>query len=98
MKDYPLDIINAGEETYCLMSLGHHDAKDFAKAISDYIGFGWRMGMPYQAYFVRAPRKGYSSYYYPCDKDHPKAIPATCAEEDYSEEALKFYKETLEIK
>jgi hypothetical protein len=54
--------------------------------------------MPYQAYFVRAPRKGYSSYYYPCDKDHPKAIPATCAEEDYSEEALKFYKETLEIK
>ena len=89
-KDYQLDLINAGEDTYCLMSKGHHNIEEFAKAVKkDYPR--WRMGIPETCFMVRAPRAGYASYYYECDESHKNAIPFTICTEDYSDEAKVFY-------
>jgi hypothetical protein len=89
MKKYPLEIENVGEDTYHLMSKGHQDFTEFMRAVKDAYP-KWPMGKPYHAYVVRAPRKGYSSFYYPCEATHPKAIPVTCTDEAYGEEQYKY--------
>jgi hypothetical protein len=95
MNRYPLKVVNGGEDSYFLFSLGHHTKEDFAHAIANYIGYGWRMGLPEQIYMVRTVRAGYSSYYVECDATHPRAIPCTSAIEDYSDESKAFYAEVL---
>lgn len=89
MKEYPLDLINAGEDSYQLFSLGHHDFKKFMDEVKKHYP-KWSMGNPEHVWMVRAPRKGYSSYYYPCESTHPKAVPMTCTYEAYGEDKYKY--------
>jgi hypothetical protein len=79
-----INLINAGEDTYQIFALGHHDLKEFMRKVAKEYP-SWPMGKPEHVWMVRAPRKGYSSYFYPCDKDHPKAVPMTCTIEGYAE-------------
>ena len=90
VKSYPLDLINAGEDSYQLMSLGHHDIAEFGRVVLKEHP-RWSMSIPEHGWYVRAPKPGYSSYYYPCEKDHPKAVPMTFCREDYSEDSKSFY-------
>jgi hypothetical protein len=82
---YPLEIENVGEDTYHFLSKGHHDFSDFMTEVKKRFS-RWPMGHPYHAYVVRAPRKGYSAFYYPCESTHPYAIPVTCTDEAYGDE------------
>ncbi|KVD52493.1 hypothetical protein WM11_25760 [Burkholderia ubonensis] len=44
-KTYPLDIQNVGDDTYIVMSKGHHDVHEFMRQVrAD--GFDWPLGMP----------------------------------------------------
>lgn len=83
MKSYPLDIQNVGEDTYELMSFGHHDFDKFKAAMRDSYPT-WPMGEPKHVWMVRAPRAGYRYVLHPCDKTHRRALPVTCSSEDYS--------------
>lgn len=87
VKKYPLVLQNAGEDTYELMSFGHHDFESFKAEMRDRYPT-WPMGEPRHVWMVRAPRKGYSYVLHPCDKSHPRALPVTCSSEDYSSRTI----------
>lgn len=45
MKKYPLEIQNAGSDTYIVMSKGHHDIDEFMSAVR-LAGYDWHLGIP----------------------------------------------------
>lgn len=84
-KTYPLKIENVGEDTYILMSRGHHDPHEFMRqARAD--GYDWPVGMPKHYWTKRipaAPSSGYTCHYVIVDQGTRGAFPTTYAHEAY---------------
>ena len=53
MKTYPLEIENIGDDTYRLMSRGHHDPAEFMRKVRE--DYDWPMGMPIHLWFRAVP-------------------------------------------
>ena len=88
MKVYPLEIENIGEDTYQLMSRGHHDFNEFMEAVKKSKPT-WPMGKPSHIYFKATPRDGYTAWYSECEKGTRGAFPATYTSEAYGDEQWK---------
>lgn len=84
---YPLCVENVGEDTYILMSKGHHDVHEFMRAVrADY---SWPLGMPTHEWMraVPAPKgSGYRCLYVEAKPHSRGAFPATYAREAYGED------------
>jgi hypothetical protein len=75
MNDYPLKIESVGEDTYIVMSRGHHDLDEFmVKAVQRYPN--WLLGGPKQAWCKTTPTEGGSAYHI-VEKGARGAWPAT---------------------
>ena len=77
MKNYPLDITSVGEDTYIVMSKGHHNLSEFMRAaVESYPS--WKLGSPQHVWIKTTPSKGtYASLYNIVDKGSRGAWPAT---------------------
>lgn len=76
-KVYPLDPESVGEDTYIVMSRGHHDLEEFMKAaIEDRPR--WCLGGPEHTWIKTIPGKGnYNSLYIHVPEGTRGAWPAT---------------------
>lgn len=84
MSKYPLEIENAGEDDYIVMSRGHHDPHEFMRKVREE-GFDWPLGMPTHRWVKMTPcRNGY--LYHFVFKGTRGAFPATYAHEAYGED------------
>lgn len=63
MKSYPLDITSVGEDTYIVMSRGHHDLEQFmVEAVKERPN--WKLGGPIHVWCKTTPSNGtYDSLY-----------------------------------
>lgn len=84
---YPLDIVNAGDDTYIVMSKGHHDPHEFMKAVRDE-GYDWPLGMPEHKWVRAVPTKDRfrSCIYVFAEPNSRGAFPATYSWEAYGAE------------
>lgn len=87
---YPLDPISAGDETYVVMSKGHHDPHAFMRAVRE-AGYGnWPLGQPEHKWVKTvpcAPSCGEHRCHYELSDEHrPGWFPATYAFEAYGED------------
>jgi len=83
-KKYPLEVQNVGEDTYIVMSKGHHYPHEFMRAVrADY---SWPLGMPEHRWMrtIPAPKgSGYGCLYVEAEPGSLGAFPATYAWEAY---------------
>lgn len=81
---YPLNIQNVGEDTYIVMSKGHHDVHEFMRAVRAE-GYAWLLGMPQHVWMRAVPtrRDGYRFMYHKARPGSRGAFPCTYAWEDY---------------
>jgi len=86
VRRYPLSVENVGEDTYILMSKGHHDVHEFMRAVrADY---SWPLGMPTHEWMRAIPAPESSGYrcLYVEAKPHARgAFPATYVREAWGE-------------
>lgn len=84
-RAYPLDIENIGDDTYTLMSRGHHDPAEFMRQVrAD--GYDWPLGMPRHIWLrCIPPPAGYSTWYVEANAGARGAFPATQCWEAYNE-------------
>ena len=84
---YPLNVENVGEDTYILMSKGHHDVHEFMRAVrADY---SWPLGMPTHEWMRAIPapaNSGYRCLYVEAKPGSRGAFPATYAREAYGDD------------
>lgn len=91
---YPLRIENVGEDTYIVMSRGHHDPHEFMRAVREQ--YGWPLGFPTHEWMrtIPAPKNsGFRCLYVAAQPGARGAFPATYAREAYNEDA---YEATVE--
>ena len=84
---YPLRVENVGDDTYILMSRGHHDADAFMRAVRE-AGYDRPLGMP-RHYWIKATpcRCGeHTCHYTILGVPVRWAFPATYAHEAYGED------------
>lgn len=88
VRRYPLSVENVGEDTYILMSRGHHDVHEFMRAVrAD--GYTWPLGMPTHEWMraIPAPNgSGFRCLYVEAKPGARGAFPATYAREAYGED------------
>jgi len=85
---YPLEIMNVGEDTYILMSKGHHDPHEFMRVVREE-GYEWPLGMPEHEWTktVPAPKNsGYTCMYISAKQGDRGAFPTTYVREAYGED------------
>lgn len=92
MKDaaaYPLDPRSVGDDTYVVMSKGHHDPDAFMRAVRAE-GYDWPLGKPEHKWVKAvpcAPSCGAHTCHYELRDDQRKGwFPATYAWEAYGED------------
>lgn len=86
--EYPLSIENVGEDTYIVMSRGHHDPAAFMAAVRE-AGYDWPLGAPTHHWVRATPApagSGYRCFYNLSDKPGRGAFPATYAHEAYGDD------------
>lgn len=91
-KTYPLDPRSVGDDTYIVMSKGHHDPDAFMAAVRA-AGYDWPLGKPAHKWVRLSPcgpncgehRCHYSLH----DERQPGRFPATYAWEAYGDDAYK---------
>lgn len=81
---HPLKIENVGEDTYILMSKGHHDLHEFMRAVRE-AGYDWPLGMPAHMWMRAVPTRdtGYRCKYVEATPGSRGAFPCTYAWEAY---------------
>lgn len=84
MKTYPLEIENAGDDTYIVMSRGHHDPHEFMREVREE-GYDWPLGMPSHRWVKQTPARDGFSYHF-VKEGTRGAFPATYAHEAYGDE------------
>ena len=87
-KVYPLDISNVGEDTYILISKGHHDVHEFMRKVRE-DGYDWPLGMPEHIHMktIPAPKgSGYLRWSLPVPEGTRGSWPCTYVTEAYNEE------------
>lgn len=81
-KQYPLKVENVGNDTYQVMSKGHHEPLSFMVAVRA-AGYDWPLGQPSHVYFKAFPNgRGETSYSY-ASQETSGAFPATITVEAY---------------
>lgn len=88
MKTHQLKIQNVGEDTYILMSKGHHDPHEFMRAARA-AGYEWSLGMPTHEWTRAIPateESGYICMYVDAEPGARGAFPATYAREAYGDD------------
>lgn len=84
-NSYPLDPHSVGDDTYIVMSKGHHDPVEFMRAVRAY-GYDWPLGKPQHKWVKAVPcRCGEHTCHYELrdEKPGPGWFPATYAWEDW---------------
>lgn len=85
-KTYPLKIENVGEETYMVMSRGHHEKHTFMEAVRE-AGYDWPLGAPLHLWYKATPNNETGgSTYNEVTKDARGCFPATLSVEAYGDE------------
>lgn len=85
-KNYPLSINNVGDNTYMLLSKGHHDIHEFMKAVRKQ-GYDWPLGMPEHVWLKAVPNNANGGHsYFHCKQDTTGSFPATFVSEAYGED------------
>lgn len=93
MKAYPLKVENVGEDTYIVMSRGHHDPHVFMAEVRKH--HAWPLGFPTHEWMraIPAPRNsGFKCLYVTAQPNARGAFPATYAREAYREDSYEFLK------
>lgn len=89
---YPLDIRNAGDDTYIVMSKGHHEPAAFMAAVRE-AGYDWPLGMPtyHWAKTTPCPPSCGEHHCHYSLRDTPRKgwWPATYAHEAYGEDSYE---------
>jgi hypothetical protein len=83
---HALEVQNVGDDTYIVMSKGHHDPHEFMRAVrAD--GYTWPLGMPEHKWVRAVPTKGkFRPCLYVFTEPHARgAFPATYAWEAHGE-------------
>lgn len=98
-KTYPLEPFSIGEDTYIVISKGHHDIHEFMRAVRADVSEDWPLEVPRHIWMKTTPTRpgsGYSAWYSPCEPHTRGAWPCTYASEAYNEDRYdaKFPKET----
>lgn len=77
MKNYPLDLRSVGEDTYIVMSKGHHDIQEFMRqAVTEYPSYA--LGGPEHVWVKTVPGRGtYDCFYHIVPQGTRGAWPAT---------------------
>jgi hypothetical protein len=90
---YPLIVQNVGEDTYILMSKGHHCPHEFMRAARE--DYSWPLGMPTHEWMRAVPTKdpGYHCMYVEAKPHSRGAFPATYAREAYGEDRYEAIRE-----
>lgn len=87
VRRYPLGVENVGEDTYILMSKGHHDVHEFMRAVrADY---SWPLGMPTHEWTRAIPapaNSGYRCLYVAAKPGARGAFPTTYVREAYGDD------------
>jgi hypothetical protein len=89
MQTYPLDPQSVGDDTYIVMSKGHHEPGAFMRAVRE-AGYDWPLGAPKHTWVKATPcRCGeHTCHYTLLDKPMRGAFPATYAWEGYDIPAI----------
>lgn len=93
---YPLDVRSVGDDTYIVMSKGHHAPEAFMAAVRAE-GYGWPLGRPEHKWVKAVPcRCGQHTCHYELrdEKPGPGWFPATYAWEHYELPATSQPKES----
>lgn len=87
MKAYPMKVENIGDDSYKLMSRGHHDPNEFMREVRS-AGYNWPLGMPQHTWFKTIPdRSGECScIFIEVLAGTRGAFPVTFATEAYGED------------
>ena len=96
---YKLEVENVGEDTYILMSRGHHDVHEFMRVVrAD--GYTWPLGMPTHEWMRAIPAtkdSGYRCLYVEAKPHTRGAFPATYAREAYGEDRYEAQAPNAEV-
>lgn len=86
MKQYPLEPISIGEDSYAILSKGHHDIHQFMKEVRKH--WSWPLGVPEHLWMKTMPARedGFSCWYQPVKEGTRGAWPATYVAEAYGED------------
>jgi hypothetical protein len=88
-KTYPLDVRSVGDDTYIVMSKGHHEPDVFMAAVRE-AGYDWPLGQPQHKWVSVSPCGRscgeHNCHYNLYDEHHPGRFPATYAWEDYGKD------------
>lgn len=92
VKQYPLNVLSVGDDTYIVMSKGHHDPHEFMRA-AQADGYDWPLGVPEHKWMKTTPCGPscgeHTSHYQLSDEKRKGWTPVTYAWEDYSDTAYK---------
>lgn len=86
-KQYQLVPISIGDNTYTVISKGHHDIHEFMQAVRQSID--WPLGVPEHIWMKTMPapkNSGYSCWYQPVKQGTRGAWPCTYVTEAYDED------------
>lgn len=87
---YPLDPVSVGEDTYMVMSKGHHDPYKFMRAVREH--YSWPLGFPTHEWMraIPAPKgSGYTCLYVEAKPGSRGAFPCTYTREAYGDDAYE---------
>jgi hypothetical protein len=85
---YPLDPFKIGEDTYCVISKGHHDIHEFMKAVRSNVAEDWPLGVPQHVWMktMPSPRPEFSAWYSQVEPGTRGAWPCTLVLEAYHDD------------
>lgn len=88
-RKYPLDIQNVGEDTYIVMSKGHHDFDAFMAAVR--VDYDWPLGPPKHMWMRAIPTKQpyMRCLYVHAEPNTRGAFPCTYSWEAYGEDTYE---------
>lgn len=95
---YPLEIENVGEDTYIVMSRGHHDPHEFMRAVRE--SYSWPLGFPTHEWMraIPAPKdSGYRCLYVEAKPHSRGSFPATYAREAWGEDRYEAKAANVEV-
>jgi hypothetical protein len=97
---YPLDPHSVGDDSYAVMSKGHHDPDAFMRAVRE-AGYEWPLGQPEHKWVKAVPCSPscgeHRCHYELRDQQRPGWFPATYAWEAYGDDAYKLPAATPEV-
>lgn len=87
---YPLEPFSIGEDTYVVISKGHHDIHEFMRKVREDL-CDWPLGVPEHIWMKTTPSRNpeYTCWYQPVKEGTRGAWPCTYVREAYNEDAYE---------